>query len=53
MSKRLVFTTTTEIIRVPPEALVYISAGGNYSAMTLADGENFVLTLQLGYIERL
>ena len=52
MSKRLIFTTTTEIVRVPPDAVVFVTASGNYSAMTLADGENFVLTLQLGYIER-
>ena len=52
MKKRLVFTTTTEIVRVPPEAVVYVAADGNYSAITLADGENYVLTLQLGQIER-
>lgn len=52
MKKRLIFTTTTEIIRVPPESVVYISADGNYSSITLADGENYVLTLQLGQIER-
>ena len=52
MSKRLIFTPTTEIVRVPPDAVVFVTASGNYSAMTLADGENFVLTLQLGYIER-
>lgn len=37
---------------MPPDAVVFVTASGNYSAMTLADGENFVLTLQLGYIER-
>ncbi|MDE5674658.1 MAG: LytTR family transcriptional regulator, partial [Muribaculaceae bacterium] len=31
---------------------VYITADGNYSVITLTDGENFVLTLQLGQIER-
>ncbi|MBD5246234.1 MAG: LytTR family transcriptional regulator [Barnesiella sp.] len=52
MNKRLIFTTSTEIVRVPPETVVYIAADGNYSALTMADGENFVLTLQLGQIER-
>lgn len=52
MNKRLVFATTTEIVRVPADTVVYITADGNYSAITLADGENFVLTLQLGQIER-
>lgn len=52
MNKRLIFTTTTEIVRVPAESVVFITADGNYSAITLADGEKFVLTLQLGQIER-
>ena len=52
MNKRLIFTTSAEIIRVPPESVVFITADGNYSAITMADGENFVLTLQLGHIER-
>lgn len=52
MRKRLVFTTSAEMFRVLPEAIVYISADGNYSTITMADGENFVLTLQLGHVER-
>lgn len=52
MDKRLIFTTSTEIVRVPPQSVVYISADGNYSALTMADGENIVLTLQLGHVER-
>ncbi len=53
MGKRLVFSTNTEIIRMPPESLVYVIADGNYSAITMADGERYVLTLQLGQIEHL
>lgn len=52
MDKRLIFTTSTEIVRVPSDMVVYITADGNYSVITMADGENFVLTLQLGQIER-
>lgn len=52
MEQLLVFTTSTEILRVPSDAVVYISADGNYSVITMADGGNFVLTLQLGQIER-
>ena len=52
MNKHLVFTTTTEIVRVPADAVVYVAADGNYSAINLADGGSFVLTLQLGQIER-
>lgn len=52
LNKRLIFSTSTEIVRVPPESVVFITADGNYSAVTMADGENFVLTLQLGNMER-
>ncbi len=52
MNRHLVFTTSTEILRIPADAVVYVAADGNYSAITLADGGNFVLTLQLGQIER-
>lgn len=52
MNKRLFFTTTTEIVRVPADSVVYVTADGNYSSITLADGEHFVLTMQLGQIER-
>lgn len=37
---------------MPADSVVYITADGNYSVITMADGENFVLTLQLGQIER-
>lgn len=52
MDKRLVFTTSTEIVRVPFDTIVCITADGNYSVITLTDGETFVLTLQLGQMER-
>lgn len=53
MNKRLVFTTSTEIIRVPADSVVFFTADGNYTTITTADGEDFVLTMQLGQIERL
>lgn len=49
---RLSFSTSTELLRVPSDAVVYIAADGNYSAITLADGGEYVVTLQLGQIER-
>lgn len=52
MNTRLVFTTSTEIVRVPSDTVVYVTAAGNYSTITMADGGNFVLTMQLGQIER-
>lgn len=52
MIRRLVFSTSAEIVRVPSDMLVYVTADGNYSVMTMADGTSFVLTLQLGQVER-
>lgn len=51
-NKHLTFSIATELVRVPADLVVYITADGNYSAMTMANGENIVLTLQLGQIER-
>lgn len=52
MDNKLTFNTSTEIIRVPVDAVVFISADGNYSTITVADGGKYVLTLQLGQVER-
>ena len=52
MNRSLTFSTSGELIRVPSEAVVLITADGNYSVVTLADGSEYVLTLQLGQIER-
>ena len=48
----LTFSTSGELIRVPSEAVVLFSAEGNYSVLSLADSSEYVLTLQLGQIER-
>lgn len=50
--KNLSFTTSTELIRVPTDGVVFITADGNYSAIHTADGSEYVLTLQLGHIEK-
>lgn len=52
MSKNLLFSTSTELIRVPSESVVFISADGNYSSIKMADGGEYVLTLQLGQMEK-
>lgn len=52
MGKNLVFTTSAELIRVPADAVVFIEADGNYSSITLADGGEYVLTVQLGQMEK-
>ncbi|MDE6277096.1 MAG: LytTR family transcriptional regulator [Muribaculaceae bacterium] len=52
MKEHLLFSSSTELVRVSTAALVYITAEGNYSTAYLADGGEYVLTLQLGQIER-
>ncbi len=39
MKRRLTFSTSTELVRIAPEGLVYISADGNYCTILMADGE--------------
>lgn len=52
MSKVLLFTTSTELIRVSTDVIVYIGADGNYSSIKTIDGNEYVLTLQLGQMEK-
>ena len=52
MSKNLSFFTSVELVRVPAEHIVYISAEGNYSTIVMADGSKYLLTMQLGQVER-
>ncbi len=49
---RLVFSTSTELIVLPSEAVVCIGADGNYSMIKTAGGDSYTLTMQLGVIER-
>lgn len=51
MSKNLIFSSSTELVRVPVDSVIYISANGNYSTIVTADGTELVLTVQLGQIE--
>ena len=52
MSKNLTFSTSTELVRVPSDAVVYIVADGNYSSINMAEGGKYVLTMQLGQVAR-
>ncbi|MDD6891426.1 MAG: LytTR family DNA-binding domain-containing protein [Bacteroidales bacterium] len=52
MDRCFTFSTSGELIRVPSKAVVLITADGNYSVLSLADGSEYVVTLQLGQIER-
>ena len=39
--------TSTELIRVRTDEIVYVSAAGNYSEMFLTNGKSRTLTFQL------
>lgn len=52
MNRTLTFATSTELLRIPVDSLVYIKADGNYSAIFVTDGNEYVITLQLGQIEQ-
>ena len=52
MSDRLVFSNANELISVPSAKVIFVEADGNYSSLFMADGDYFVLTIQLGQIER-
>jgi DNA-binding LytR/AlgR family response regulator len=51
--KHLIISNSTELVRVAPERIVYLEADGNYTTMTLTDGEQRVLTLNLGALQSL
>lgn len=52
MGKVFLFFTSAELLRVPAESLIFITADGNYSTITMADGSKYILTMQLGQIEK-
>lgn len=47
----IVISTTSEVLRVSPDSLVYIAADGNYSVITTVIGASHVVTMQLGQME--
>jgi DNA-binding LytR/AlgR family response regulator len=51
MKKKLVISTSTELVRIAPERIVYISSDGNYSTLMQTDGETRTLSYQLGQVE--
>lgn len=52
MNNIILFYTSSELIRIPTEAVIYITADGNYSVITMADGNEYIVTMQLGQIEK-
>lgn len=53
MKKQLVISTSIDMLRISPDKIVYILADGNYSTLVQSDNNKFVLSYQLGQIEKL
>ena len=52
-SQWLTIVTSSDLLRIVAEELVYAEADGNYTTLVLASGDRRVVTLQLGQLERL
>lgn len=53
MRNHLVISTTTELLRVKTEQVLYIQSDGNYSTVFLIGGEMRMVTYQLGQVEKM
>ena len=51
MSRFIVITTATELVRIATERIVCISSDGNYSTLMQTDGMSRTVTYQLGQLE--
>lgn len=51
LKKYLIISTATDLVRIAPENIVYISSDGNYSNLVQTDNETRMLTFQLGQVE--
>ena len=49
----IVISKGTELLRIPAERLVYISAEGNYSHLVTQDNRKTMVSFQLGQLEDL
>lgn len=53
MTKYLIISTSSDLVRIAPDRIVCISSDGNYSTLVQADGEMRMLSFQLGQIEKM
>ena len=50
MSKFIILSKGTELLRIPADRLVYVAADGNYSTVVTQDNRKTMVSLQLGQI---
>lgn len=48
MSRFITISSSTELLRIPSDILMYITAEGNYSEVNLQDGTHRLVPFQLG-----
>lgn len=53
MKKKLIISSTNELLRVLPQSIVYISSDGNYSTMVLYDRTEQLFTFNLSHFQKL
>ena len=53
LKKYLIISTTTDLVRIAPERIVFISSDGNYCNLVQTDNETRMLTFQLGQVENM
>lgn len=51
LKKYLIISTTTDLVRIAPDKIVFISSDGNYCNLVQTDNETRMLTFQLGQIQ--
>lgn len=51
MSRNIIISKGAELLRIPVDALMYVSSDGNYSNIVTLDGRSRLVTFQLGQIE--
>lgn len=49
--KHILLSRNTELLRIHPDRLIYISSDGNYSNVVTLDNRSRLVTYQLGQIE--
>lgn len=49
----IILNTSSDLLRIAADELVFAQADGNYTTLVLADGDQHVVTMQLGQLERL
>lgn len=51
MDGHIVISTSTDLVRMASDEVVFVSSDGNYSTIVFTYGESRVVTLQLGQVE--